>query len=156
VENFLRDPANQALPKSPSHKVYLYLTVILCRGGFKMNSQQLETLKIVIEEVSDHFRVFNTNFELTALPGLQISRYELSEEAEWSALAMEAVQLPGVETVMLRPYGLGIHKAVAFEWDSISPAVKQLLLWVGNTFGLESSQHSKPVKRTGKTVHVEA
>src|SRR5579871_5505672 len=85
------------------------LAVELCRGGFEMNSQrQPETLKIVIEEVSDHFRVFNTNFELTALPGLQISRYELPEEAEWSALASEAVQLPGVETVMLRPYGLGI------------------------------------------------
>jgi hypothetical protein len=122
-----------------------------------MNSQrQPETLKIVVEEISDHFRVFNTNFELTALPGLQISRYELPEDAEWSALACEAVQLPGVETVMLRPYGLGIHKAVAFEWDAISPAVKQLLLWVGNTFGVESSQDSKPVKRTGKAVQVEA
>ena len=122
-----------------------------------MNSQrQPETLKIVVEEISDHFLVFNTNFELTALPGLQISRYEPPEDVEWSALACEAVQLPGVETVMLRPYGLGIHKAVAFEWDAVSPAVKQLLLWVGDTFGVELSQQSKPAKRTGKAVQLEA
>ena len=69
-----------------------------------MNSQQQpETLKIVVEEVTDTFRIFHTNFELTALPGQQISRHELPEEAEWSALASEVVELPGVETVVLRP-----------------------------------------------------
>lgn len=117
-----------------------------------MNSQhQPDMLKIVIEEVTDSFRIFHTNFELTALPGQQISRYETLEEEEWSPLAMEVVQLPGVETVVLRPYGLGIYKGVAFDWDAISPGVKNILLWVGNTFGV---QQSKPAKRTGRAVQV--
>lgn len=125
-----------------------------------MNSQQQpEMLKIVIEEVSDTFRVFNTNFELTALPGQQISRHERPEEADWSALASEVVQLPGVETVVLRPYAIGIHKGVAFDWEVISPAVKQLLLWVGNTFGVQPpppQPQLQPTKRTGKVLQVDA
>ena len=122
-----------------------------------MNSQQQpEMLRIVIEEVSDTFRVFNTNFELTALSGQQISRHELPEEEEWSALASEVVQLPGVETVVLRPYAIGIHKGVAFDWEAISPAVKQLLLWVGTTFGVRQQPQSKGTKRTSKVVQVEA
>jgi hypothetical protein len=121
-----------------------------------MNSQQqAETLKIVVEEVTDTFRIFHTNFELTALPGLQISRHETPEEGEWSALAMETVQLPGVEAVVLRPYGLGIHRAVAFEWEAISPTVKQLLLWVGNTFGVQPVPQPKTAQRTGRAVRVE-
>lgn len=120
-----------------------------------MNSQpQPETLKIVIEEVSDSFRIFHTSFELTALSGQQISRHETPEEAEWSPLAMEAVQLPGVETVVLRPYGLGVHKAMAWDWERVAPPVKQLLLWVGNTFGALPPQ-SKQVKPSHKTAQVE-
>ena len=122
-----------------------------------MNNQQLpETLKIVIEEITDTYRIFNTNYELTALPGVQISRHEPAEAEGWSPLAMEAVQIPGVETVVLRPYALGIHRAVAFEWDAISPAVKQLLLWVGNTFGIQPLPQTKQRKMAGKTVPVEA
>jgi hypothetical protein len=122
-----------------------------------MNSpHQPEMLKIVVEEVSDSFRIFHTSFELTALPGLQISRHEMPEEAEWSPLAMEAVQLPGVETVVLRPYGLGIHKAMAWDWDTVALPVKQLLLWVGNTFAVQPPPKAKPAKRTGATVTVEA
>ena len=45
---------------------------------------------------SDTYRVFNTNYELTALPGLQISRHEPPETEGSSPLAMEAVQIPGV------------------------------------------------------------
>jgi hypothetical protein len=122
-----------------------------------MNSpHQAETLKIVVEEVSDSFRIFHTNFELTALPGLQISRHETPEEAEWSPLAMEAVQLPGVETIVLRPYALGVHKAMAWDWETVAMPVKQLLLWVGNTFGVQPPSKAKPAKRTGGTVKVEA
>jgi hypothetical protein len=120
------------------------------------NQQQPETLKIVVEEVTDTYRIFNTNYELTALPGLQISRHEPPDAEGWSPLAMEAVQIPGVETVVLRPYALGIHRAVAFEWDAISPAVKQLLLWVGNTFGIQPLPQLKSTKRTGDPVRVEA
>jgi hypothetical protein len=81
-----------------------------------MNSQQQPgTLRIVIEEVNDEFRIFHTNFELTALPRQQISRHEVPEEVDWSALASEAVQLDGVVTVILQPYSLGIYKGLAFD-----------------------------------------
>src|SRR5271157_2607350 len=92
-----------------------------------MNSQQQpEMLKIVVETIDkeDACRVFHTNFELTSLVGQQVSRYEVPEEAEWSPLTIEAAQLPGVEQVLLRPYGLATHRATAFEWEVISPAVK--------------------------------
>ena len=40
-----------------------------------MSSQhEPETIKIVVEEVSDGFRIFHTNFELTTLEGRQVSR----------------------------------------------------------------------------------
>ena len=47
---------------------------------------------------------------------------------------MEVLEIPGVETVVLRPYGVGIHKAVAFEWDPIIAEVDRLLYWVGHAF----------------------
>lgn len=114
-----------------------------------MNSQhQPETLKIVIEEVTDSFRIFHTSFELTALPGQQVSRHETPEEGEWSPLAMEAAQLPGVEAVLVRPYGLGVHKAVAWDWNVVAPPVKQLLIWVGSTFDARVPPKSaRPARR---------
>jgi len=81
-----------------------------------MNSQhEPETIKIVVEEVRDGFRIFHTNFELTTLEGQQVSRHEVSTDGEFAPIATEVVQLPGVETVILRPYGSGIHKAMAFD-----------------------------------------
>ena len=47
---------------------------------------------------------------------------------------MEVLEIPGVEIVVLRPYGVGIHKAVAFEWDPIIAEVDRLLYWVGHAF----------------------
>jgi len=154
--NVLPGYGDRLLPNEGSHKVY-WSNRRSRAAEVKMNNQQPpETLKIVIEEVTDTYRVFNTNYELTALPGLQISRHEPPEAEGWSPLAMEAVQIPGVETVVLRPYALGIHKAVAFEWDAISPAVKQLLLWVGNTFVTQPLPQAKQEKMAGKVVPVEA
>jgi hypothetical protein len=121
----------------------------------EMNSQhEPETIKIVVEEVSDGFRIFHTNFELTTLEGQQVSRHEVSTDGEFAPIATEVVQLPGVETVILRPYGSGIHKAMAFDREDISPAAKEVLLWVGKTFGVD--QKPKPNKPKRRMVQTEA
>ena len=117
-----------------------------------MNTQtQPATLKIVVEESNDDLRVFHTNFELTELPEFFISRHEQPSEVEWSALAFEVVQLPGVERITLRPYWLSVQKGTAFEWEAISPAIKQLLLWVGKTFVVQSAGQPTNEQRTAKS-----
>ena len=118
------------------------------------NPHQPETIKIVVEEVSDGFRIFHTNFELTTLEGQQVSRHEVSANGEFAPIPTEVVQIRGVETVILRPYGIGIHKAMAFEWDEIRPAAKEVLLWVGKTFGVD--QKPKPNKPKRRVVQTEA
>jgi hypothetical protein len=118
------------------------------------NQHEPETIKIVVEEVSDGFRIFHTNFELTTLEGQQVSRHEVAAEGEFAPIATEAIEIPGVETVILRPYGIGIHKAMAFDWEDISPAAKEVLLWVGKTFGVD--QKSKPSKLKRRMVQTEA
>ena len=118
------------------------------------NPHQPETIKIVVEEVSDGFRIFHTNFELTTLEGQQVSRHEVSANGEFAPIPTEVVQIRGVETVILRPYGIGIHKAMACEWDEISPAAKEVLLWVGKTFGVD--QKPKPNKPKRRVVQTEA
>jgi hypothetical protein len=111
-----------------------------------MNSQhEPETIKIVVEEVTPTFHIFHTNFELTTLEGQQVSRHEVAADEEFAPIATEVVQIPGVETVILRPYGIGIHKAMAFDWEDISPAAKEVLLWVGKTFWVDQ----KPKRRRG-------
>jgi len=120
-----------------------------------MNSQhEPETIKIVVEVVTDSFRIFHTNFELTTLEGQQVTRHEVPTSGEFAPIATEVVQLPGVEVVILRPYGIGIHKAMAFDWDDISPAAKEVLLWVGKTFGVD--QKPKPSKPKRRVVQAEA
>ena len=62
------------------------------------------------------------------------------------------MQTPGVEVVILRPYGIGIHKAMAFDWEDISSAAKEVLLWVGKTFGVaQTLKPSKPKRRVVQT-----
>ena len=102
-------------------------------------------LSIVVEEVTDSFRIFHTNFELTGLAGQQVSRNEPPPaDEEWSPLAMEAAQITGVETVVLRPYGLGLHRATAFEWEPIEMHAERLLRWVGETFAGQSVTFASP------------
>jgi hypothetical protein len=120
-----------------------------------MNSQhEPETIKIVVEEVTPTFHIFHTNFELTTLEGQQVSRHEVAADEEFAPIATEVVQIPGVETVILRPYGIGIHKAMAFDWEDISPAAKEVLLWVGKAFGVD--QKPKPNKPKRRVVQTEA
>jgi hypothetical protein len=78
----------------------------------------------------------------------------VSTDGEFAPIATEVVQLPGVETVILRPYGSGIHKAMAFDREDISPAAKEVLLWVGKTFGVD--QKPKPNKPKRRMVQTEA
>jgi len=83
---------NRHFPKAGLQR-FTSETVLYRRGG---NEQPTPTGNAQDRDrgVSDSFRIFHTSFELTALPGQQISRHETPEEAEWSPLAMEAVQLP--------------------------------------------------------------
>jgi len=98
------------------------------------NERSQEQPKTVWEEVSAGFRIAHSEACLTSNAGCQLSRNEPPEDEDWSPLAMEVLEIPGVETVVLRPYGVGIHKAVAFEWDPIIAEVDRLLYWVGHAF----------------------
>jgi hypothetical protein len=114
--------------------------------------------KIVAESVTETFTVLHCNFALTSLPGQQVSRNEPPEGEDWSLLALEVLEIPGVETVVLRPYGVGIHRAVAFEWDPILAAAERLLYWVGHAFNPNSpdpqpSQPAVPLSQLMPPVH---
>jgi hypothetical protein len=78
----------------------------------------------------------------------------VSTDGEFAPTATEVVQIPGVEVVILRPYGIGIYKAMAFDWEDISPAAKEVLLWVGKTFGVD--QKPKPNRPKRRVVQTEA
>lgn len=90
--------------------------------------------KVIAEALNDTFIILHCNFALTSLPGLQISRNESPESEDWSPLAMEILSIPGVEQVTLRPYGIGISRAVAFDFPPIIAAAERLLYWVGRAF----------------------
>jgi hypothetical protein len=47
-------------------------------------------------------------------------------------LVTEILEVAGIECVVLRPYCVGIHRAAAFDFDSILPEVERLLYWFGN------------------------
>jgi hypothetical protein len=103
------------------------------------NPPSEEQPKVILESVTDSFTILHVNYLLTDLSGLQVSRNEHPEGEEWSPLVMEILEIPGVETVVLRPYGVGIHRAAAFDFDRILPEVERLLYWVGNALDPYSS-----------------
>ena len=92
------------------------------------------TATIIVEFVSGSFRIFHTNFELTSGAGCQVSRGEnVTENGEAiPVLAEEVLKIPGVETVVGRPYGIGVHKAFAFAWEPIVERVASILQWMGD------------------------
>jgi hypothetical protein len=59
--------------------------------------------------------------------GQQVGRFEAPTGEEFAPIATEVAQIQGVEVVILRPHGIGIHKAMAFDWEDISPAAKEVL-----------------------------
>lgn len=106
------------------------------------NASSTTQPRTVVEEVTPTFTIIHTEACLTSNSGYQISRNEPPENEDWSPLAMEILEIPGVEVVVLRPYGIGIHRAVAFDWDPILAEAQRLLYWVGhafNPYGTDSS-----------------
>jgi len=89
------------------------------------------------------------HFELTTLGGSRFSRHECRER-RIRAHPTEVVQIRGVETVILRPYGIGITRP----WVRVGrdqPAAKEVLLWVGKTFGWTRSEAKQPKRRVVQT-----
>ena len=88
-------------------------------GKTMTKSPSVEQPTVLRESVTDSFTILHVNYLLTDLPGLQVSRNERSEGEEWSPLVTEVLDIPGVEAVVLRPYGVGVHRAAAFDFDPI-------------------------------------
>ena len=137
-----------------------YFTDVIQKTGL-VDKNLCNESRVVFHDSKHAYRVVrlksrakHTNFELTSLEGQQVSRHELSTGGELSPLATQVVQIPGVETIILRPYGIGIHTAMAFDWEDISPAAKEVLLWVGKAFGVD--QKPKPNKPKRRVVQTEA
>lgn len=105
------------------------------------NSDRRETLRIVVEQIDadESVREFHVNFELTSLVCQYISRNEATTEVEFSPLAEALVELPGVVSVIVRPYSVHVIKGRAFDWPQITQAVEELLIWVGKTFGVRQN-----------------
>ena len=85
--------------------------------GYTMTNSQFEEQPTTLRErVTDSFTILHVNYLLTDLPGLEVIRNELPEKGEeWPPLVTEILDIAGVETVVLRPYGVGIHRAATFD-----------------------------------------
>jgi hypothetical protein len=88
---------------------------------------------VIVESVSPSFRILHTNFEVIAGAGCQVSRGESVTDSgdPVPVVLAEVLGIPGVETVVGRPYGIGVHKAFAFAWGPIEQRVVSLLEWMG-------------------------
>ena len=120
--------------------------------GYSMTNSQFEEQPTTLRErVTDSFTILHVNYLLTDLPGLEVIRNELPEKGEeWPPLVTEILDIPGVETVVLRPYGVGIHRAATFDFDRILPEVERLLYWLGNAlspFELDLQQESPSINQ---------
>lgn len=100
------------------------------------------TPTIIAESVTDSFRIFHANFEVLSGAGCQVSRGEtLTENGDPVPVLMgEVLKVPGVETVVGRPYGIGVHKAFAFAWGPIEERVTLILQWMGENLPVELAE----------------
>ena len=100
------------------------------------------TPTILVESVTDSFRIFHANFEVMSGAGCQVSRGEmLTENGDPVPVLLEEVlKVPGVETVVGRPYGVGVHKAFAFAWGPIEERVASILRWMGDNLPFELAE----------------
>jgi hypothetical protein len=100
------------------------------------------TPTIIVESVTDSFRIFHANFEVISGAGCQVGRGEtVTENSEpIPALLEEVLKVPGVETVIGRPYGVGVHKAFAFAWGPIEERVASILQWMGDNLPVELAE----------------
>ena len=103
---------------------------------------QAPTPAIIVESVSDSFRIFHANFEVLSGMGCQVSRGEtVTENGESIPVVLEEVlKVAGVETVVGRPYGVGVHKALAFAWEPIERRVVSMLEWMGDNLPVELAE----------------
>jgi len=97
---------------------------------------------ILVESVTDSFRIFHANFEVLSGAGCQVSRGETAAEngEPIPVLLEEVLRVPGVETVVGRPYGVGVHKAFAFAWEPIGERVASVLQWMGDNLPVELAE----------------
>src|ERR1035438_2241898 len=97
---------------------------------------------VLVESVSESFRIFHVNFEVLSGAGCQVGRGETVSEdgAPIPVLIEEVLKVPGVETVVGRPYGIGIHKAFAFAWGPIDVSVTSILEWMGDNLPVELAE----------------
>lgn len=97
---------------------------------------------IIVESVTDSFRIFHANFEVMSGAGCQVSRGEmLTDDGEPVPVLLEEVlKIPGVETTVGRPYGVGVHKAFAFAWGPIEKRVASILQWIGDNLPVELAE----------------
>jgi hypothetical protein len=52
----------------------------------------------------------------------------------------EVLRVRGVETVVGRPYCVGVHKAFAFAWGPIDASVTSILQWMGDNLPVELAE----------------
>ena len=97
---------------------------------------------IIIETVTDSYHIFHANFELLPNAGCQASKYEAftEEKEQIPILVTEILGIPGVETVVGRPYCVGVHKAFAFAWESIHEKVFGILNWIGENLPVDCGE----------------
>jgi hypothetical protein len=97
---------------------------------------------ILVESVTDSYRIFHVNFEVMSGSGCQVSRGETLTENRQPipVLAQEVLRVPGVETVVGRPYCVGVHKAFAFAWGPIDASVTSILQWMGDNLPVELAE----------------
>ena len=97
---------------------------------------------ILVESVTGSFRIFHANFEVMSGGGCQVSRGEtVTENGEPVPVLLEEVlKVPGVETVVGRPYGVGVHKAFAYAWEPIQARVASILQWMGDNLPVELAE----------------
>jgi len=90
-------------------------------------------MKIVREESvldDEHERRYHVNIELCQQEVEMLIRGENDESV--SALAHLIIEIPGVESVELRPYTIKITKGQAFDWKSVEHHVYGLLRFIGS------------------------
>ena len=102
----------------------------------------MPTTTILVESVTDSFRIFHANFEVMSGAGCQVSRGEtLTETGDPIPVLLEEIlKIPGVETAVGRPYGVGVHKAFAFAWAPIEKQVASILRWMGDNLPIELAE----------------
>ena len=118
------------------------------------------TPTIIVEIVTDSYRIFHANFEVMSGSGCQASRGEAFTEDRQPlpVLVEEVLRVRGVETVVGRPYCVGVHKAFAFAWGPVDASVTSILQWMGDNLPVELAEvdwSNVASTRPGEEIRVE-